>query len=131
MLKELKAFIMRGSVIDLAVGVIIGGAFGKIVGSLVNDIIMPVIGLLIGGIDFSGLAFTLGSAKVTYGIFINNLIDFIIIALVIFLMIKGINRLQKKPTPAAPAAPVTKECPRCFSVIPIKATRCPNCTSEL
>jgi large conductance mechanosensitive channel len=128
MLKELKAFIMRGSVIDLAVGVIIGGAFGKIVGSLVTDIIMPVIGLLFGGIDFSGLAFTLGSAKVTYGIFINNLIDFLIIALVIFLMIKGINSLQKKP---APAAPVTKECPRCFSVIPIKATRCPNCTSEL
>jgi large conductance mechanosensitive channel len=131
MLKEFKAFIMRGNVIDLAVGVIIGGAFGKIVGSLVNDIFMPVIGLLIGGIDFSGLAFTLGSAKVTYGIFINNLIDFIIIALVIFLMIKGINSLQKKPAPAAPAAPVTKECPRCFSVIPIKATRCPNCTSEL
>jgi large conductance mechanosensitive channel len=131
MLKEFKAFIMRGNVIDLAVAVIIGGAFGKIIGSLVNDILMPVIGLLIGGIDFSGLAFTLGSAKVTYGIFINNLIDFLIIALVIFLMIKGINGLQKKPAPAAPAAPVTKECPRCFSVIPIKATRCPNCTSEL
>ena len=131
MLKEFKTFIMRGNVIDLAVGVIIGGAFGKIIASLVNDIFMPVIGLLFGGIDFSGLAFTLGSARVTYGIFINNLIDFLIIALVIFLMVKGINRLQKKPVPAAPAAPVTKECPRCFSVIPIKATRCPNCTSEL
>jgi large conductance mechanosensitive channel len=131
MLKEFKTFIMRGNVIDLAVAVIIGGAFGKIIASLVNDIIMPVIGLLIGGIDFSGLAFTLGSAKVTYGIFINNFIDFLIIALVIFLMVKGINRLQKKPAPAAPAAPVTKECPRCFSVISIKATRCPNCTSEL
>ncbi len=131
MLKEFKAFIMRGNVIDLAVAVIIGGAFGKIIGSLVNDILMPVIGLLIGGIDFSGLAFTLGSAKVTYGIFINNLIDFLIIALVIFLIIKGINSLQKKPAPAAPPVPVTKECPRCFSVIPIKATRCPNCTSEL
>jgi large conductance mechanosensitive channel len=128
---------MRGSVMDLAVGVIIGVAFGKIISSLVSDIIMPLIGLIIGGIDFSGLAFTLGSAKITYGNFIGNLIDFILIALIVFLMIKGINNLQKKP---APAASTTKECPvrepgllrpYCFTTIPIKATRCPNCTSEL
>ena len=130
MWKEFKAFIMRGNVMDLAVAVIIGGAFGKIVSSLVNDIIMPLIGLIIGGIDFSGLAFTLGKANITYGNFINNIIDFIIIALVIFLMIKGIDNLKKKPAPVV-AEPVTKECPYCFSIISIKATRCPNCTSEL
>ncbi|MBM3151042.1 MAG: large-conductance mechanosensitive channel protein MscL [Chloroflexi bacterium] len=130
MLKEFRAFIMRGNVMDLAVGVIIGGAFGKIVASLVNDILMPLIGLLIGGIDFSSLSFTLGSATVAYGLFINNIIDFLIIALVIFLMVKALNNLQKKPA-ATPAAPATKECPRCFSTIAIKATRCPNCTSEL
>ncbi len=131
MLKEFKTFIMRGNVMDLAVGVIIGGAFGKIVSSLVGDILMPLIGLIIGGIDFSGLAFTLGNAKVTYGNFINNLIDFIIIAIVIFLMVKGVNSLNRKPAPAPAPAPTTKECPHCFSTISIKATRCPNCTSEL
>ena len=131
MIKEFKAFVMRGNVMDLAVGVIIGGAFGKIVSSLVGDIIMPLIGLFIGGIDFSGLAFILGSAKVSYGNFINNLIDFIIMALVIFLMVKGINNLNRKPAPAPAAAPTTKECPHCFSTISIKATRCPNCTSDL
>jgi large conductance mechanosensitive channel len=130
MLKEFKDFIMRGNVMDLAVGVIIGGAFGKIVASLVNDILMPLIGLLIGGIDFSSLSVTVGSATVAYGLFVNNLIDFLIIALVIFLMVKGLNRLTRKPAPA-PAAPTTKECPHCFSSISIKATRCPNCTSEL
>ena len=130
MLNEFKAFIMRGNVMDLAVAVIIGGAFGKIVSSLVSDIIMPLIGLIIGGIDFSGLAFTLGSAKVTYGNFINNVIDFVIIALVIFLMIKGLDSLKRKPEPVV-AEPVTKECPHCFTTISIKATRCPNCTSEL
>jgi large conductance mechanosensitive channel len=130
MIKEFKAFIMRGNVVDLAIAVIIGGAFGKIITSLVSDIIMPVIGLIIGGIDFTGLAFTLGSAKVTYGNFINNIIDFLIIALVIFLMIKVIDNLKKKPAPVL-AEPTTKECPRCFTSIPIKATRCPNCTSEL
>jgi large conductance mechanosensitive channel len=131
MLKEFKAFVMRGNVLDLAVAVIIGGAFGKIISSLVNDIIMPLIGLIIGGIDFSGLAFTVGSAKVTYGNFINNIIDFLIIALVIFLMVKAMNSV-KKPAPApAPAEPTTKECPHCFTTISIKATRCPNCTSEL
>jgi large conductance mechanosensitive channel len=130
MLKEFKAFIMRGNVMDLAVAVIIGGAFGKIVSSLVSDMIMPLIGLIIGGIDFSGLAFTVGSAKVTYGNFINNVIDFVIIALVIFLLIKGLDSLKKKPAPVV-EEPVTKECPHCFTTIPIKATRCPNCTSEL
>ncbi len=130
MIKEFKAFIMRGSVVDLAIAVIIGGAFGKIVTSLVSDIIMPVIGLIIGGIDFSGLTLTIGNAKVTYGNFINNIIDFIIIALVIFLMIKVIDNLKKKPAPVL-EEPTTKECPRCFTSIPIKATRCPNCTSEL
>jgi large conductance mechanosensitive channel len=130
MVKEFKEFVMRGNVMDLAVGVIIGGAFGKIVASLVNDILMPLIGLIIGGIDFSSLAFTIGNAQVKYGSFINNIIDFIIIALVIFLMIKSINNLTKKPAPA-PAAPTTKECPHCFTTISIKATRCPNCTSQL
>jgi len=131
MMQEFKTFIMRGNVMDLAVGVIIGGAFGKIIASLVSDILMPLIGMIIGGIDFSGLAFALGSAKVTYGNFINNLIDFVIIALVIFLMVKGLNNLQKKPAPAPEAIPTTKECPRCYTTIPIKATRCPHCTSEL
>jgi large conductance mechanosensitive channel len=130
MLREFKTFVLRGNVMDLAVGVIIGAAFGKIVSSLVGDILMPLIGLLIGGIDFSGLAFTLGSANVTYGNFINNFIDFVIIALVIFLLVKGINSLSKKPAPAL-AEPTTKECPRCFTTIPIKASRCPNCTSDL
>ena len=105
MLKEFKTFIMRGNVMDLAVGVIIGGAFGKIISSLVTDLLMPIIGLIIGGIDFSGLAFTIGSAKVTYGNFINNIIDFLIIALVIFLIVKGVNSLQKKPEPTPAAEP--------------------------
>jgi large conductance mechanosensitive channel len=129
-IKEFKAFILRGNVIELAVAVIIGGAFGKIVTSLVSDMIMPLIGLIIGGIDFTALAFTIGNAKVTYGNFINNIINFIIIVLVIFLMIKFFDNLKKKPAPVL-AEPTTKECPRCFTTIPIKATRCPNCTSEL
>ena len=131
MLKEFKEFIMRGNVMDLAIAVIIGGAFGKIVSSLVSDLIMPLIGLIFGGIDFSGLAFTLGSAQVTYGNFINNVIDFVIIALVIFLMIKAIDSLKKKPEPAPAEEPITKDCPHCFTTISVKATRCPNCTSEL
>jgi len=130
MLKEFKAFILRGNVMDLAVGVIIGAAFGKIIASLVNDILMPLIGLLIGGIDFNSLAVTVGSAEVKYGLFINNIIDFLIIALVIFLMVKGVNNLTRKPAPA-PAEPTTKDCPHCFTAIPIKATSCPHCTSEL
>ncbi len=128
MLKEFRAFVMRGNVLDLAVGVIIGGAFGKIVTSLVADILTPIIGLIMGGVDFSGLTLTVGRAKITYGIFLNNIIDFVIIAFVIFMIIKAANA-ARKPSPAA--EPVTKECPYCFSTIPIKATRCPNCTSEI
>ena len=128
MLKEFKEFAMRGNVVDLAIAVIIGGAFGKIVTSLVDNIIMPLIGLLIGGIDFKSLAITVGSAKVEYGLFLQNVVDFIIIAFVIFLMVRAINS-SKKPAPTA--APTTKECPYCFTTIPLKATRCPNCTSEL
>ncbi len=128
MLKEFREFAMRGNVLDLAVGVIIGGAFGKIISSLVTDILMPLIGLVIGGIDFSGLGLTVGSAKITYGVFVNNIIDFVIIAFVIFLIVKGANATKKAPQPANPT---TKECPYCFSTISIKATRCPNCTSEI
>jgi large conductance mechanosensitive channel len=130
MLKEFKAFVMRGNVLDLAVGVIIGGAFGKIVGSLVADILTPILGLVIGGVDFSGLTFTVGNAKVTYGVFINNIIDFLVIAFVIFMIVKAANA-AKKPEPAQNAEPTVKECPYCFSTISIKATRCPNCTSEI
>ena len=143
MWKEFKTFIMRGSVIDLAVGVIIGGAFGKIVSSLVNDILMPLIGLILGGLSFTdrfvaldgksyeslAKAKELGGSVLAYGSFIQNIIDFLIIALVIFLIIKAVNRLTTKPAPAA--EPTTKECPHCFSTIAIKATRCPNCTSQL
>jgi large conductance mechanosensitive channel len=129
MLEEFKKFVMRGNVLDLAVGVIIGGAFGKIVASLVGDILMPLIGLILGGIDFSGLAITIGKAEVKYGIFIQTVVDFLIIALVIFLIIKMANQMTAKPAPAA--APTTKECAFCLSTIPIKATRCPNCTSQL
>jgi large conductance mechanosensitive channel len=129
MLKEFKEFVMRGNVIYLAVAVIIGVAFGAIVTSLVNDILMPLIGLVLGGIDFSALAFQVGDAVIKYGAFIQAVINFLIIAFVVFLIVRAINRL-KGPAPA-PAAPTTKECPRCFTMIPLKATRCPNCTSEL
>ena len=142
MLKEFREFIMRGNVVDLAVGVVIGGAFGKIVSSLVSDIIMPPIGLLLNGVDFSNLFVSLtgqsfatlaeaqaaGAPTLNYGSFINSIIDFLIIGLVIFLLIRAINRLQR---PAPAAAPATKECPHCFSTVSIKATRCPNCTSQL
>ena len=143
MFKEFKAFVMRGNVVDLAVGVIIGGAFGKIVSSLVTDIIMPPIGVLLGKVDFSNLYLNLsgttyasladakaaGAATINYGLFINNVIDFVIMALVIFVLIKQVNRLRA-PSPA-PAAPTAKDCPYCFTAIPIKAVRCPHCTSEL
>ncbi len=142
MFKEFKAFIMRGNVLDLAVAVIIGAAFGKIVSSLVNDVLMPPLGLLLGKVDFSSLFVNLsgkdysslasakaaGAATINYGLFLNTVIDFVIVALVIFLVVRAANRLQRpKPAPA----PATKECPYCFSNIPIKATRCPACTSEL
>ncbi len=144
MIKEFKEFIMRGNVLDLAIGIIIGGAFGKIVSSFVNDILMPPIGLLLGGVDFSNLFVSLngekyaslaaaqeaGAPTLNYGLFINNVLDFLIVAIAIFFVIKAVNKLQRpKPVEAAPAT--TKECPYCFSTIPIKAKRCPNCTSEL
>ena len=130
MLEEFKKFVMRGNVLDLAVGVIIGGAFGKIVASLVGDILMPIIGLLLGGIDFGGLAIMIGKAEVKYGVFIQNIIDFVIIAFVIFLIVQAANKMTAKPAPA-PEGPTSKECTYCLSTIPIKATRCPNCTSQL
>lgn len=130
MLEEFKKFILRGNVLDLAVGVIIGVAFGKIVASLVGDILMPLIGLLLGGVDFSGLAIMVGKAEIKYGAFIQTVVDFVIIAFVIFMIIRSVNAATAKLAPA-PAAPTTKECPHCFSSIPVKATRCPNCTSQL
>ena len=146
MLKEFKAFIMRGNVVDLAIAVIIGGAFGKIISSFVNDVIMPPLGLLLGKVNFTDLfidltgsgAASLAAAKeagvptLNYGVFINTIIDFVIVALVIFLVVKQLNKLQAMGKKAeAPAEPTTKECPHCCSTIAIKATRCPNCTSEL
>ena len=132
MLKEFKEFVMRGNVLDLAVAVIIGGAFGKIITSLVGDIIMPLIGLIIGGIDFSGLAFTIGSATVKYGAFIQTVLDFLLVAFTIFIIIKAANKLRKPaPVVTAPVEQTSKECPYCYSTISIKATRCPNCTSEI
>ena len=128
MLNEFKEFALKGDVLDLAVGVIIGAAFGKIVTSLVGDIIMPLIGLIIGGIDFSGLSITVGGAIVKYGSFIQNAIDFIIIAFVIYLIVKAAN-MTKRPAPAP--EPVTKLCPHCATEIPIQASRCPHCTSQL
>lgn len=128
MFKEFKEFVMRGNVLDLAVGVIIGGAFGKIVGSLVNDILMPLVGLLMGGVNFSELSVTVGSATIMWGLFLQTVVDFLIIAFVIFLIVKTANNMKKAPPPADPT---TKECPHCFTTISIKATRCPNCTSEL
>jgi large conductance mechanosensitive channel len=144
MFKEFKEFAMKGSLLDLAIGFIMGGAFGKIVTSLVNDVIMPPIGLLLGKVDFANLFINLsgkpyatlaeakaaGAATINYGIFLNGFIDFLIVALVMFLLIKQVNKLRRKPAEAA-AVPTTKECPFCFSVIPIKAVRCPNCTSQL
>jgi len=137
MLKEFKEFAMRGNVIDMAVGIVIGGAFGKIVSSLVNDVIMPPIGMLLGKVDFSNLAITLTektaeaeAVTIKYGVFVNTVLDFVIVAFAIFMVIKQINRLKRKPE-EAPAAPTTKDCPKCYSTIPIKATRCPHCTSEL
>jgi large conductance mechanosensitive channel len=142
MLKEFKEFAMKGNVLDMAVGIIIGAAFGKIISSLVSDVIMPPIGLILGRVDFSSLFVNLsgahydslaaakaaGAPTINYGLFLNAVVDFLIVAFVIFLVIRQVNR-WKKPVPAA--APATKECPYCYSAIPIKATRCPNCTSEL
>jgi large conductance mechanosensitive channel len=142
MYNEFKEFIMRGNVVDLAVGVVIGAAFGKIVTSFVEDILMPPIGLALGNVDFSNLFINLsgkdypsvaaakaaGAATLNYGIFFNNILTFVIIAFAIFLLIKQINRMQK---PAPAAAPTTKECPYCLSAVPLKATKCAHCASEL
>jgi large conductance mechanosensitive channel len=128
MLKEFRDFAIRGNVVDLAVGVIIGGAFGKIVGSLVNDVLFPLIGLLLGGVNFAEKMITVGAAEVKYGAFVQSIIDFVIVAFVIFMMVRAMNRIQK---PAPVADPTTKDCPYCFTTISIKARRCPNCTSQL
>jgi large conductance mechanosensitive channel len=142
MLKEFRDFAVRGNVIDLAVGIIIGAAFGKIVTSMVSDVLMPPIGVLLGNIDFSNLFINLskesfasldaakkaGAATINYGLFINTLIDFIIVSFCIFILVKQINRFKKAPPPADPT---TKECKFCYSIIPIKATRCGHCTSQL
>jgi large conductance mechanosensitive channel len=142
MLKEFKEFALRGNVLDLAIGIIIGGAFGKIVSSFVSDILMPPIGLLLGNVDFANLFINLsggryeslaaaqeaGAATINYGLFISTVVDFVIVAFAIFLLVRQLNRLQREEEPAEPA---TKECPHCLSTIPIGATRCPHCTSEL
>jgi large conductance mechanosensitive channel len=148
MLKEFKEFAMRGNVVDMAVGIIIGAAFGTIVKSLVSDIIMPPIGLLLGNVDFENLFAVLkqgaaagpyasladakaaGAVSMNYGVFFNTIISFVIVAFCVFLLIRGINQLKRKEEAPAPE-PTTKECPYCFSTIPIKATRCGHCTSEL
>ena len=128
MFKEFRDFAMRGNVIDLAVGVIIGGAFGKIVGSLVNDVLFPLIGLVLGGVNLAEKSTTVGSAVILWGSFLQSIIDFIIIAFVIFIIVRTMNRMQK---PAPAAEPTTKDCPYCNTTISIKAKRCPNCTSQL
>jgi large conductance mechanosensitive channel len=142
MFKGFREFMMRGNVLDLAVAVIIGAAFGKIVTSLVNDILMPPLGLVLKNVDFSNLfvdlsgnhpatlalAKTAGDPTINYGIFLNNVIDFVIVAFVIYLLINTANKMKRAP---APADPTTKECSFCHTNIPIKATRCPNCTSTL
>lgn len=148
MFKEFKEFAVRGNVVDMAVGIVIGAAFGTIVKSFVDDVLMPPIGLLLGNVDFSNLFVTLkegakaagpyaslaaaksaGAVTLNYGFFINTVISFIIIAFAVFLVIKGINRMKREEAP--PAEPNTKECPFCFTTIPIQASRCPHCTSQL
>ena len=131
MLKEFKDFAMRGNVMDLAIAVVLGGAFGKIIASLVNDILMPLIGLFLGGLSFSELKYESGEAVIAYGMFIQSIVDFIIVAFVIFLLVRAMNNMKKKEPAPAPAEPTTKECPHCFTMISMKATRCPNCTSQL
>lgn len=130
MLKEFKEFALKGNVVDLAVGIIIGGAFGKIVSSLVSDVLIPFVGLLVGGINISGLSINIGDAIIKYGSFLQTVVDFLIISFSIFLLVKGINKLRMKPVEEK-VEPTTKICPYCYSIIPIKAIRCPNCTSEL
>jgi len=147
MFKEFKQFAMRGNVVDMAVGIIIGAAFGAIVKSLVDDVIMPPIGMLLGNVDFSNLFVVLkegavaapyvsvkaakdaGAVTLNYGLFINAVISFLIVAFAVFMLIRTMNRL--KTAEEAPAEPTAKDCPRCFSAIPIQATRCPHCTSDI
>jgi large conductance mechanosensitive channel len=142
MLKEFRDFAMRGNVLDMAIGIIVGAAFGKIVTSFVGDILMPPLGLLLGKVDFSSLFLSLsgnypslaaakaaGAPTINYGVFLNTVLDFLIVAFAIFLLIRQVNRFMPKPAPPVPAA--MKDCPYCVSTIPIKATRCPHCTSEL
>jgi large conductance mechanosensitive channel len=144
LMDEFKQFVMRGNVIDMAVGVIIGGAFGKIVASMVSDIVMPPIGVLLGKVDFSSLYINMsgkvysslseaqkaGAPTLNYGLFLNNVINFLIVASVIFILIKQINNLQKPARPGTSAVPTTRECPFCCSTVAVKAVRCPNCTSQ-
>jgi len=150
-IKEYKKFAMRGNVVDMAVGIVVGGAFGAIAKSLVSDIIMPPIGLILGGVDFSNLFITLrqgnvpgpyatladaqsaGAVVISYGVFGNTMLSFLIVAFAVFLLVKGVNAVEKEfePAPAPAPAPTTKECPHCCSTIPLKANRCPNCTSQL
>ncbi|GJM45102.1 MAG: large-conductance mechanosensitive channel [Gemmatimonadota bacterium] len=149
MFKEFKEFAMKGNVVDMAVGIIIGGAFGTIVKSMVSDVLMPPIGLALGGVDFQDFFILLkdvaggpgayaslaaakeaGAVTLNWGMFVNNVISFLIVAFAVFMMIKAMNS-AKKQEEAAPAAPTTKDCPKCFSSISIKATRCPNCTSDV
>jgi large conductance mechanosensitive channel len=148
MLKEFKEFAMKGNVLDMAVGIIIGAAFGTIIGSLVADVIMPPIGLLLGNMDFSNLFLVLregkvagpyaslaaakaaGAVSVNFGLFVNTVINFLIVAFAIFLLIRNVNKLKRQEA-APPPAPTTRECPFCLSAIPIKASRCAHCTSEL
>jgi large conductance mechanosensitive channel len=151
MLKEFKEFALKGNVVDMAVGIIIGGAFGALVNSLVTDLLMPPIGLLLKGVDFSNLFFVLreggqpgpylalaeakraGAVTLNYGLFVNAVIGFLIMAFSVYLLVRGVNRLRSPKTEAIPppAAIATKECPFCYSTIPVKAVRCPNCTSQL
>ncbi len=148
MLKDFKEFAMRGNVVDMAVGIIIGAAFGTIVNSLVSDVIMPPIGLILGNVDFASLFIVLkdgkvagpyeslaaakaaGAVTVNYGLFMNTIINFLIVVFAVFLLVRNINKLRREKE-APPAMPTTKECPYCLSVVPIKATRCAHCTSEL
>jgi large conductance mechanosensitive channel len=145
MIKDFREFLARGSVIDLAVGVVIGAAFGKIVTSLVEDVIMPPIGLALGGVDFSNLYINLsggayesleaakaaGAATINYGVFINAMIQFVIVAFAVFLLVRYYNRLRRRDEPAAPPPPAGKECPFCRMEVPVAATRCGHCTSDL
>jgi len=149
MLKEFKEFAMKGNVVDMAVGIIIGGAFGTIVSTLVSQVLMPPLGLLLGGVDFSNLYIVLkdgmkaagpyagladakaaGAVTINYGLFLNSVFSFLIMAFAVFLLVKAINTLRRAEK-QLPSAPTTKECPYCLSLVPLKATRCPHCTSEI